>query len=117
MEKTVLTMETIPEQIETLESISIPRIVNYLRSCDQWPRYMRRNRRAYLKGDLDGMAGTSTEFPTRTELVIGRRDANFLAHMLPHLEQGRTAVFVGTAHMLNLRVMLAEAGFSVRRGR
>jgi len=117
MEKTVLTMETIPEQIETLESIPIPRIVNYLRNCDEWPRYMRRNRRAYLKGDLDGMAGTTTEFPTRTELVIGRRDAHFLARMLPHIERGRTAVFVGTAHMLNLRGMLADAGFSVRRGR
>jgi hypothetical protein len=117
MEKNVLAMETIPEQIETLESIPVPRIVNFFRSCGEWPRYMRRNRRAYLKGDLDGMAGTSTEFPTRTELVIGRRDANFLARMLPHLERGRTAVFVGTAHMLNLRGMLAEAGFSVRRGR
>jgi uncharacterized protein YbaP (TraB family) len=37
--------------------------------------------------------------------------------MLPHLDRGRTVVLVGTAHMLNLRAMLAEAGFSVRRGR
>jgi DNA-directed RNA polymerase beta subunit len=34
--------------------------------------------------------------------------------MRPFLEQGRCAVFVGTAHMLNLRHMIAEAGFSIR---
>jgi uncharacterized protein YbaP (TraB family) len=117
MEKSVLTMETIPEQIETLESIPIPRIVNFFRSCERWPRKIQCNRRAYLRGDLEGMAGTTTEFPTRIERVIGRRDADFLTRMLPHIERGRTAVFVGTAHMLNLRGMLAEAGFSVRRGR
>ncbi len=33
--------------------------------------------------------------------------------MRPFLEQGRTAVFVGTAHMLNLRNMLTEDGFTL----
>jgi uncharacterized protein YbaP (TraB family) len=37
--------------------------------------------------------------------------------MMPHLEKGRCAVFVGSAHMINLRRMLAEAGFTVRRRR
>ena len=63
------------------------------------------------------MLGTSIEFPTRTELVIGRRDARFLERMRPFIEAGGCAVFVGSAHMLNLRHMLAEAGFSVRRCR
>lgn len=35
----------------------------------------------------------------------------------PAVEQGRCAVFVGSAHMLNLRRMLAEEGFRVRRCR
>jgi uncharacterized protein YbaP (TraB family) len=110
-------METIPEQIETLESITTTRIVNFFRHCRQWRRYLRRNVSAYLKGDVDRMYGTSIEFPTRTELVIHRRDARFFERMQPFLEEGRCAVFVGSAHMINLRHMLAEAGYSVRRSR
>jgi uncharacterized protein YbaP (TraB family) len=117
MGKAVRGMESIPEQIETLESIPMQRIVNFLRQCRQWDRYIKRNVRAYLKGDVDRMFGTSIEFPTRTELVIHRRDARFLERMRPYLEEGRCAVFVGSAHMINLRGMLAEAGFSIRRVR
>ena len=117
MGKSVHCMESIPEQIETLEGISISRILNFLRQCRKWNRYIERNIRAYLKGDVKNMFGTSLEFPTRTELVIGRRDARFLERMRPFIEQGRCAVFVGSAHMINLCTMLAEAGFSVRRGR
>jgi hypothetical protein len=117
MGKAVRGMESIPEQIETLESISIDRILDFLRQCRLWNRYIGRNVRAYLKGDVENMFGTSLEFPTRTELVIGRRDARFLERMHPFIEQGRCAVFVGSAHMINLRAMLAESGFSVRRVR
>ncbi len=117
MGKTVRGMENIPEQIETLESISMARIADFLRQCRQWDHYIQRNVRAYLKGDVDRMFGTSIEFPTRTELVIHRRDSRFLERMRPCLEEGRCAVFVGSAHMINLRGMLAGAGFSIRRVR
>jgi hypothetical protein len=117
MGKTVHGMESLPEQIETLESIPMARIVDFLRQCRQWDRYIQRNVHAYLKGDVDRMFGTSIEFPTRTELVIHRRDRRFLDRMRPCLEEGRCAVFVGAAHMINLRGMLASAGFSIRRAR
>lgn len=113
--KHVHCMETIPQQIEALESIPIQRIVNYFRRCSNWNRYTRRNLRAYLRGDLEGMSGTSTEFPTRIEMVIHRRDARFLERMEPFLEEGRSVVLVGSAHLLNLKGMLAEKGFQVRR--
>jgi uncharacterized protein YbaP (TraB family) len=117
MGKTVAGMETIAEQIETLESIPLSRIVRFFRLCERWGGYIKRNERAYLKGNLNGMMGTSTEFPTRTEHVIHRRDALFLNRMKPFLEQGRCAVFVGAAHLLNLLPMIKGAGFGVRRGR
>jgi uncharacterized protein YbaP (TraB family) len=117
MGKAVRGMESIPEQIETLENIPMTRIVNFLRQCRQWDRYIQLNVRAYLKGDVDRMFGTSIEFPTRTELVIHRRDSRFLERMRPCLEEGRCAVFVGSAHMIELRGMLASAGFSIRRVR
>ncbi|MGE5311628.1 MAG: GNAT family N-acetyltransferase [Nitrospirota bacterium] len=115
MGKAVRGMETVAEQVETLESIPVPRIVNFFRRCGEWNRYIKRNVRAYLRGDLEAMLGTSIEFPSRTEMVITRRDARFLDRMAPFLEEGRCAIFVGSAHILNLRKMLTEAGFSVRR--
>ena len=117
MGKSVRAMETIKEQIQTLENVPVERIVNYFRNCRQWNRYIHKNVKAYLKGDLDGMMGTSTEFPSRTERVIQRRDVTFLERMAPFLEAGRCTVFVGSAHMLNLRQMLSNAGFSVRRAK
>ncbi len=110
MGKAVAGMETIAEQIETLESIPFSRVVNFFRLCERWNGYIRRNVRAYLKGDLEGMMGTSIEFPTRTDRVIHRRDAIFLERMKPFLEAGRCAVFVGTAHMLNLLPLLDRRG-------
>jgi uncharacterized protein YbaP (TraB family) len=114
MGKAVRGMETIAEQIETLESIPMPRIVNFVHRCGEWNRYIKHNVRAYLKGDLEAMMGTSIEFPSRTEMVLTRRDARFLDRMAPFLAEGRCAIFVGSAHILNLRKMLTEAGFSVR---
>jgi uncharacterized protein YbaP (TraB family) len=115
MGKTVRGMESIPEQIDTLESITVSRIVHFLRQCRKWKHYIRRNVKAYLKGDVDNLFGTSVEFPTRTEMVIHRRDIRFVERMRPFIEEGRCAVFVGSAHMINLRGMLAEEGFSVRK--
>lgn len=115
MNRVVFGMETIPEQMIALESAPMPRIVRFLRNCDRWDAYRRRNESAYLRGDLEGMMGTSTEFPSRTEQIIDSRDQRFRERMRPWLERGNVAVFVGSAHMLNLRWMLKEDGFVVRR--
>jgi uncharacterized protein YbaP (TraB family) len=115
--KGVRAMETIPEQLETLESIPTARIAHFFRARGKWKGHLRSNVRAYLKGDLDGLMGTSIEFPSRTERVIHHRDVRFMERMRPFLEEGRCAVFVGSAHMLNLRRMLAQEGFRVTRCR
>lgn len=59
--------------------------------------------------------GTSAEFPTRTEHIISNRDQRFCERMLPYMEQGRAVAFVGAAHLVNLRHLLADAGFTVRQ--
>ncbi len=114
MDKYVLGMETIAEQLATLESIPVERIISFFRDCRNWGKLMKRFEKGYLKGKLEFMFGSSVEFPSRTEMVINRRDERFLHRMLPFLEQGRCAVFVGTAHMLNLRHMLRTQGFSLK---
>lgn len=115
MGKTVFGMETVAEQLASLESAPMDRIVRFLRDCRRWNSYRRRNATAYLAGDLEGMLGTSTEFPSRTEHIIGHRDQRFRERMRPWVERGGAAVFVGSAHVLNLRRMLVEDGFAVQR--
>lgn len=113
MGKTVLGMESLEEQVASLELVPIARILRFFRDCGEWESYMKRNVKAYLKGDLEGMLGTSTEFPSRTEQIISYRDHRFRERMRPFIEKGRCVVFVGAAHMLNLRSMLEEDGFTV----
>jgi uncharacterized protein YbaP (TraB family) len=115
MGRTVIGMESIEEQIATLQSVPMERIVSFLRHPEDWKRRMRESLSFYLKGDLLPMLNTSTEFPTRTSTVISVRDQRFRERRRPYSEQGRTAVFVGSAHMLNLENMLREDGFTVTK--
>lgn len=115
MGKEVIGMESLEEQLESLGSLPVERVLRFFRSCSSWKRYARQNQSAYLAGDLEKMMGSSAEFPTRTEHVVGRRDQRFRERMRPWLEKGRCAVFVGSAHMVNLRHMLMEDGFSIRQ--
>lgn len=115
MDKNVIGMESLEEQLESLESLPVERVIRFFRDSGKWRSKARANRSAYLAGDLERMMGSSAEFPTRTEHIVGRRDQRFLERMLPWVEKGRTAVFVGSAHLVNLRFMLAENGFTVRQ--
>lgn len=115
MGRNVVGMENLEEQLASLESVPVERVLRFFRACDGWKAQSRRNMRAYLAGDLERMMGSSAEFPTRTEYVVTVRDQRFRERMRPYLEEGRCAVFVGAAHLVNLRRMLAEDGFRVRR--
>ena len=115
MGKNVIAMESLEEQLATLEQVTVERVAAFFRNAPQWKRSIRRNAAAYLAGDLLAMMGTSTEFPTRTHLVIGQRDQYFRERMRPFLEAGRCAAFVGTAHLVGLLPMLEEDGFRLRQ--
>jgi len=115
MGRDVVVMESMDEQIASLESVPLDRILRFLQHPENWNKNMKRSLAAYLAGDLGNMLGAGAEFPSRTERVIGLRDQRFRERMRPYIEQGRTAVFVGTAHMLNLESMLREDGFTVTR--
>lgn len=115
MEKNVIGMENLEEQLESLNSLPEERVTRFFRDCKSWKKRAAMNEKAYLAGDLELMMGTSAEFPTRTEHIVSRRDQRFRERMRPWLEKGRTAVFVGTAHLVNLRQMLKEDGFTVEQ--
>lgn len=115
MGKNIIAMENLEEQLESLQSLPMQRALNFFKDCASWKKRARQNLNAYLSGDLEYMMGSSAEFPTRTEHIVGRRDHRFKDRMLPWLEKGNAAVFVGSAHVVNLRHLLAAEGFTVRQ--
>ncbi len=115
--KRVVPMESIAEQIASLELVPLPRVQRFFRDCHLWPANLKRNRQGYLKGDLEHMLGSSAEFPTRIETIIDHRDQRFVQRMLPYMEQGGCAVFVGSAHLLGMRRMLTQRGWNMRQVR
>lgn len=114
MGKVLIGMENLQEQVASLEAVPFDRITDFLCRCREWPAYMKHNISTYLEGDLARMMGSSIEFPSRTEMVIEYRDTRFFERMLPFLEAGNCAVFVGTAHLVGLTPMLEKAGFTVK---
>lgn len=114
-DKKIIAMENLEEQLDSLNSLPEERVLRFFRDCKSWKRRAALNERAYLAGNLELMMGSSAEFPTRTEHIVSNRDQRFRERMRPWLERGGAAVFVGTAHLVNLRHMLKEDGFQVKQ--
>ncbi|MEW6668067.1 MAG: TraB/GumN family protein [Thermodesulfobacteriota bacterium] len=113
MKKQIVFLERIEEQIEVLESLSLDRIRDFFSRADQWDKYIKSYVKGYLEGDLDGILSLSIGFPSRTPMVIERRDEILFQRMLPYVERGNAAAFVGTPHVRGIRPMLVREGYTV----
>jgi uncharacterized protein YbaP (TraB family) len=114
MKKKIAFLETIDEQVEVLDGLSLEQILDYLRRIDEWGTYMNNMVTWYSEGDLDQIASNPYGFPTRNAWVIDRRDEIMYQRMLPYLEQGKAAVFVGSPHLVGIRRLLQAGGYEVR---
>jgi uncharacterized protein YbaP (TraB family) len=111
--KKVVFLETIEEQLDALDGIPFERIVDYLNNFRSWGKFSRYHRNQYLKGSLDGLLNITQLFPTRCSSIIDNRDPVFFERMMPYIDAGNTAVFVGTTHIRGITKMLEEGGFKV----
>lgn len=112
-QKYIVFLETIEEQIEVLESLSLERIVLFLTNAEHWDRYAQAYVQRYGAGDLDGLLSLATGFPSRTSAVIEGRDRALFQRMLPFLEEGKAVAFVGAPHVRGISPMLLSEGFRV----
>ena len=115
MGKDIIPLETIEEQIEVLETVSRPQIVDFLKRIDQWESYTSDFVKWYLDGDLEKIHSNSYRFPTRSPLVIEDRDKVFYERMLTYLEQGDVAVFVGIPHVMGISRLLSADGYLIQK--
>lgn len=111
----VLHLESMEEQLKALEQIPTERILSFLGAVDRWRDYSRNYVRLYLRGDLKGLLGLSTGFPSRCQAVIHNRDQVLYQRMLPYLEEGRAVVLVGAPHTRAILSWLKGEGYRVQQ--
>lgn len=115
MGKNVVFLESIEEQIEVLQSLSMERIRHFLERIDHWNEYTREYVRCYLDGDLENLKSMWSRFPTRNSAVIGDRDEILYKRMLNYLEKGNAIVFVGAPHLRGISQLLHADGYETRK--
>lgn len=113
--KNLYFLETIEEQIHALEGIPVEKIANFLKKMDIWEQYAKKHSKHYLAGDYDALRDIITEYPTRCESIIDKRDPVMFERMKPYLEKGSTIVFVGTSHIRGIKKMLEESGYTISK--
>jgi hypothetical protein len=108
-------LETITDQLNTLDRIPFERIVHYFNQYPCWNNHREFFIRVYLAGDLENHLSLTGEFPTRCEAVIGRRDPIFFQGIRNAFEQGPTAAFVGVGHIPGLSKLFLDDGYGIIR--
>ena len=111
--KTIQYLETIEDQLAALDGIPFERFVSYLNSIENWKKHKEMFMKAFLAGDLEKFASMTGEFPTRCESILAKRDPIFFKRIKAFFEKGKTAAFVGVAHIPGIRKMFLEEGYRV----
>lgn len=105
-------LETIEEQIATLDAIPLERFVAFIADVD-WEDYYEEYVRRYLAGDLEGLMEVARTFPSYCEPVIERRDPVLAERLLPYLEAGDACAFIGITHVPGVSERLRAAGWEL----
>jgi pheromone shutdown protein TraB len=113
--KDVRYLETIEEQIEALNGIPVERIVNFFRRMNEWDTFAKNHAQRYLKGSIESVASILSDFPSRCESIVEKRDPVMFERMMPFIEQGNAIVFVGTTHIPGIKRMFEEKGYTATR--
>jgi len=113
MNKNIVFLETIEEQIEVLENLSHEKIIVFLKGVDRWDYYTEEYAKSYLNGDLEKLISMGLVHPSRSSLVIQRRDQIFYERMLTYLEDGGAVVCVGAPHIRGISAMLRANGYLI----
>jgi uncharacterized protein YbaP (TraB family) len=104
-------LETIEDQLVALDGIPFERIVNYLNHIKNWRVHKEVFKKAFLEGDIQQFYSMTGEFPTRCESILAKRDPVFFRRTKAFFEAGKTAAFVGVAHVPGIRKMFLDEGY------
>ncbi|KPJ78536.1 MAG: hypothetical protein AMJ54_03415 [Deltaproteobacteria bacterium SG8_13] len=113
MNREVVAMESVEEQVAVLEGLSVERIVGFLQRVDQWDTYRKNYVRHYLAADMGKIRASATGFPSRHRSVIDQRDETFFQRMRPYLDAEIAVVCVGAPHVPGICGLLQMDGFRI----
>jgi len=114
LDKSIIYLETIEEQIKVLENLSKQRIVYFLNQVDLWHELVQDYVECYLCGDLERLRSKGLRFPSRHQSVIDHRDKIFYEKGRPYFMQGHAVAFVGAPHVPGMSKLLREDGYDIR---
>ena len=106
-------LETIEDQLAALDEVPFERIVNYLNHIEHWKAHKEAFTKAFLEGNIKQFYTMTGEFPTRCDSILTKRNPIFFYRMKTFFEEGKTAAFVGVAHIPGIRDMFLNEGYLV----
>jgi hypothetical protein len=111
--KKIQYLETIEDQLAALDGVPFERIVNYFNHIEHWKAHKEVFFKAFLTGDLQKFLSMTGEFPTRCDSILTKRNPIFFKRIKAFFEKGKTAAFVGVAHVPGIRDMFLNEGYLV----
>ena len=115
LDRNIVFLETIEEQIKVLENLSYEKIIGFLKRIDQWNDYAHSYMKYYLNGDLEKIISMGTRIPSRNYQAIDRRDKIFFERMIGYFEEGNAIAFVGAPHVVGISGMFRERGYEMAK--
>jgi uncharacterized protein YbaP (TraB family) len=114
LDKKVVFLESIEEQIKVLQNISHEKIIHFLKQTDDWETLADNFVKSYLKGDLEKLRLSGIRFPSRHHTIIDHRDEIFFERMQTELARGNVVAFLGAPHLKGMSRLLLAAGYQVQ---
>jgi len=111
--KEIKYLETIEDQLASLDEIPFERIVNFINHIDQWKSYREMFLKTFLSGDIERFSSVTKEFPTRCESIVQKRDPIFFEGIKTLSMFGVFVAFIGIIHIPGVKKMLLEEGFKI----
>jgi uncharacterized protein YbaP (TraB family) len=117
LDKQIEFLETLEEQLEVLDNISLDRIARLLNDVNTWDEYNRKYVQYYLEGDLGNLVNLTSRFATRGPVVIGARDRIQFERIKPVFEREAALAFVGFPHIPDVAKLFSEEGYTIAQVR
>lgn len=111
--KDILFLETLEEQLEVLDNISVKRIAQNLNDVCNWEEFQEKYIDYYLAGKLDELSALTGRFVTRGPVIVSARDQILFDRMIPVFEREDALAFIGFPHIPGVIKLFQDEGYSV----
>ena len=111
--KNIQALETLDEQLEVLDNISLERITRMLNDVENWDAYNKGYVKYYLEGNLESLTKLTSRFATRGPVVIGARDRIQFERMKPVFEREDALAFIGFPHIPGVTELFRNEGYTI----